>query len=60
MTGRIDVVGLDHVQLAMPPGGERDARRFYADLLGADLAAARTALAGSGARAQDDGAVRRG
>jgi hypothetical protein len=46
VTGRIDVVGLDHVQLAMPPGRERDARR--------------TALAGSGARVQDDGAVRRG
>jgi len=28
------VVGIDHVQLAMPPGGEKDARRFYGDLLG--------------------------
>lgn len=28
------LVGLDHVQLAMPPGGEGDARRFYADTLG--------------------------
>ncbi len=27
------IVGLDHVQLAMPPGGEGAARRFYADLL---------------------------
>jgi catechol 2,3-dioxygenase-like lactoylglutathione lyase family enzyme len=26
--------GLDHVQLAMPPGGEATARAFYADLLG--------------------------
>jgi catechol 2,3-dioxygenase-like lactoylglutathione lyase family enzyme len=25
---------LEHVQLAMPPGGEDRARRFYADLLG--------------------------
>ena len=25
---------LDHVQLAMPEGGEADARRFYADALG--------------------------
>jgi catechol 2,3-dioxygenase-like lactoylglutathione lyase family enzyme len=25
---------LDHVQLAMPPGGEAMARRFYGDLLG--------------------------
>lgn len=25
---------IDHVQLAMPPGAEDDARRFYGDLLG--------------------------
>ncbi|MDQ3688980.1 MAG: glyoxalase [Chloroflexota bacterium] len=28
------VIGLDHVQLAMPPGGEPQAREFYGDLLG--------------------------
>jgi catechol 2,3-dioxygenase-like lactoylglutathione lyase family enzyme len=28
------VVGLDHVQVAAPPGCEEDARRFYGDLLG--------------------------
>jgi catechol 2,3-dioxygenase-like lactoylglutathione lyase family enzyme len=28
------VIGLDHVQLAMPPGGEPEARRFYAATLG--------------------------
>ena len=28
------VVGLDHVQLAMPPGGEGAARSFYTGLLG--------------------------
>jgi catechol 2,3-dioxygenase-like lactoylglutathione lyase family enzyme len=28
------VHGLHHVQLAMPPGGEEDARRFYGDVLG--------------------------
>lgn len=28
------IVGFDHVQLAMPPGGEAAARRFYAGLLG--------------------------
>lgn len=27
-------VCLDHVQLAIPVGGEADARRFYCDLLG--------------------------
>jgi catechol 2,3-dioxygenase-like lactoylglutathione lyase family enzyme len=26
--------GIDHVQVAIPPGGEPAARRFYADLLG--------------------------
>ncbi len=28
------ITGLDHVQLAMPPGGEASAREFYATLLG--------------------------
>src|ERR1051326_5226163 len=28
------VVGIDHVQLAMPAGGEADAERFYGDVLG--------------------------
>jgi catechol 2,3-dioxygenase-like lactoylglutathione lyase family enzyme len=28
------VVGLDHVQIAIPVGGEAAARRFYGDLLG--------------------------
>jgi len=28
------ITGLDHVQLAMPPGAEADARSFYAGLLG--------------------------
>jgi len=28
------IVGLDHVQLAMPPGGEQTAREFYAGVLG--------------------------
>jgi len=29
-----EVLNLDHVQLAMPPGGEERARRFYRDILG--------------------------
>jgi len=29
-----DLVGLDHVQVAAPPGCEHAARRFYGDLLG--------------------------
>lgn len=28
------IVGLDHVQLVMPPGGEERARAFYGGLLG--------------------------
>ena len=28
------IVGLDHVQLAAPPGSESDARRFFGELLG--------------------------
>ncbi len=28
------VVGIDHVQLAMPAGGEQQARAFYRDVLG--------------------------
>lgn len=28
------ITGLDHVQLAMPPGGEERARAFYAGVLG--------------------------
>jgi hypothetical protein len=36
------VVGLDHVQLAMPPGGEAEARRFYSEVLAFRSAAHRT------------------
>ena len=34
MTDGIGVVGIDHVQLLMPTGGEAAARGFYGDLLG--------------------------
>lgn len=30
----MEIVGLDHVQVAAPVGGESDARRFYGGLLG--------------------------
>jgi catechol 2,3-dioxygenase-like lactoylglutathione lyase family enzyme len=30
----IEIVGLDHLQLAMPRGQEAEARRFYSELLG--------------------------
>jgi catechol 2,3-dioxygenase-like lactoylglutathione lyase family enzyme len=34
MSDHPDVYGLDHVQLAIPPGGEETARRFWAHTLG--------------------------
>ena len=34
MENDIKVVGIHHVQLAMPPGKEEEARAFYCDLLG--------------------------
>lgn len=30
----MQIIGIDHVQLAMPKGGEERARRFYGELLG--------------------------
>ena len=30
----MQVVGIDHVQIAYPPNGEADARRFYGEVLG--------------------------
>ena len=30
----MNVVGIDHVQLAIPPGGEAAARTFYGEVLG--------------------------
>lgn len=30
----MDILGIDHVQLPIPPGGEDEARRFYGDVLG--------------------------
>lgn len=42
------ITGLDHVQLAIPAGGEPDARRFYGNLLGLEDLPKPTALAGRG------------
>jgi catechol 2,3-dioxygenase-like lactoylglutathione lyase family enzyme len=33
MTDQVDIVGMDHVQLAMPEGGEPRARAFYVGVL---------------------------
>ena len=32
--GPVSFTGIDHVQLAAPPGSEADARRFFGELLG--------------------------
>ncbi|HVR89860.1 MAG TPA: glyoxalase [Novosphingobium sp.] len=42
------MIGLDHVQLAMPPGGEAAARGFYTGLLGIPERAKPTRLAARG------------
>lgn len=42
------IVGLDHVQLAMPAGGEEAARAFYGRLLGLTEVPKPAALAGRG------------
>jgi catechol 2,3-dioxygenase-like lactoylglutathione lyase family enzyme len=42
------IVGLDHVQLAMPAGGEDAARRFYVDVLGLEEVPKPAELAGRG------------
>ena len=42
------VVGLDHVQLAMPPGEEQAARAFYSGLLGLPERAKPSRLAARG------------
>ncbi|TMC46491.1 MAG: glyoxalase [Chloroflexi bacterium] len=42
------ITGIDHVQLAMPPGEEDAARGFYAGILGMDEVAKPGPLAGRG------------
>ena len=42
------VVGIEHVQLAMPPGGEGAARDFYSGLLGLPERTKPSALAARG------------
>lgn len=42
------IVAIDHVQLAMPAGGEEAARRFYGDLLGLEEIPKPAALAARG------------
>jgi catechol 2,3-dioxygenase-like lactoylglutathione lyase family enzyme len=44
----VGIVGIDHVQLSMPAGGETEARRFYGEILGLREVTKPTALAGRG------------
>ena len=39
---------IDHVQIAMPPGGENEGRRFYGQVLGLTEVAKPASLAGRG------------
>ena len=54
---RMRVYAIDHVQLAMPPGGEAQARAFYAGILGLDEIPKPAELAGRGGAWFGNGAV---
>jgi catechol 2,3-dioxygenase-like lactoylglutathione lyase family enzyme len=54
----VQVVGIDHVQLAMPAGGEDAAREFYAHVLGIPEVRKPPALAGRGGAWFETGALR--
>jgi catechol 2,3-dioxygenase-like lactoylglutathione lyase family enzyme len=44
----VTVLGIDHIQLAMPAGREADARRYYVDMLGMEERPKPPELAGRG------------
>ena len=54
----MSVLALDHVQLAIPEGGEGTARAFYVDLLGFTETVKPDSLAGRGGCWFEAGAVR--
>jgi catechol 2,3-dioxygenase-like lactoylglutathione lyase family enzyme len=54
----VTIVGIDHVQLAMPEGGEERARSFYAGLLGIPEVAKPPELAKRGGAWFEGGGVR--
>lgn len=54
----MSVLAIDHVQLAMPPGGEDAARAFYAGVLGLSETPKPPALAGRGGVWFESGAVK--
>lgn len=54
----MSVLGLDHLQIAIPPGSEDEARTFYAGLLGFVEVPKPAALAGRGGCWFESGGVR--
>ena len=52
------ILGIHHVQLAMPAGGENQARRFYSDLLGIPEVEKPAELAKRGGVWFEDGTVK--
>ena len=44
----MNIAGIDHIQIAMPPGSEAAARRFYGELLGLHEEPKPEGLAGRG------------
>ena len=54
----MNITRLDHVQLAMPPGGESEARAFYEDVLGISEVAKPPHLASRGGCWFEQGALK--
>jgi catechol 2,3-dioxygenase-like lactoylglutathione lyase family enzyme len=45
-TSAVRILGIDHVQVAVPPGSEAEARAFYGDVLGLEELPRPTTLSG--------------
>jgi catechol 2,3-dioxygenase-like lactoylglutathione lyase family enzyme len=54
----VAILGIDHVQLAMPAGAEQEARAFYSGLLGIPESAKPAELAGRGGAWFEAGALK--
>ncbi|MES3007296.1 MAG: VOC family protein [Pseudomonadota bacterium] len=52
------VVALDHIQIAMPKGGEQEAREFYQDILGVPEVQKPAGLSGRGGAWFESGQVK--
>jgi catechol 2,3-dioxygenase-like lactoylglutathione lyase family enzyme len=58
MSGDMAMLGIDHVQLAIPPGGEEPCRRFYVGVLGMTEIPKPLVLAARGGLWLQDGGVK--